>query len=123
MYETFNASSSESLDSIFNRLQKIVIQLTILDLKSKYDKLRIELNKSESDLDSYKKGLASVEEQLVNKGSSENVSKEVKKTSDAPIIENWVSDCDEDETIVLESLNVQKHKQADQPRERKFVKP
>ncbi|GJR31706.1 hypothetical protein Tco_1107938 [Tanacetum coccineum] len=35
------------------------------DLKSKYDKLRIELNKSESDLDSYKKGLASVEEQLV----------------------------------------------------------
>ncbi|GJR85022.1 ribonuclease H-like domain-containing protein [Tanacetum coccineum] len=200
------------------------------DLKSKYDKLRIELNKSESDLDSYKKGLASVEEQLVfykknesmlcdqiavlkrdasfnesdinalkkqverlkkekednqfkidnfenasksldqlignqisdnnkkglgynavpppltglfappsidlsnsglekfkqlefegygvkvNKGASENVSKEVKKTSDAPIIEDWVSDCDEDETVVLESLNVQKPKQADQPR-------
>ncbi|GJS30968.1 ribonuclease H-like domain-containing protein [Tanacetum coccineum] len=200
------------------------------DLKSKYDKLRIKLNKSESDLDSYKKGLASVEEQLVfykknesmlcdqiavlkrdasfnesdinalkkqverlkkekednqfkidnfenasksldqlignqisdnnkkglgynvvpppltglfappsidlsnsglekfkqpefegygvkvNKGASENVSKEVKKTSDAPIIEDWVSDCDEDETVVLESLNVQKPKQADQPR-------
>ncbi|GKB08950.1 ribonuclease H-like domain-containing protein [Tanacetum coccineum] len=197
------------------------------DLKSKYDKLRIELNKSESDLDSYKKGLASVEEQLVfykknesmlcdqiavlkrdasfnesdinalkkqverlkkekednqfkidnfenasksldqlignqisdnnkkglgynvvpppltglfappsidlsnsglekfkqpefegygvkvNKGASENVSKEVKKTSDAPIIEDWVSDCDEDETVVLESLNVQKPKQVD----------
>ncbi|GKA59841.1 hypothetical protein Tco_0759154 [Tanacetum coccineum] len=162
------------------------------DLKSKYDKLRIELNKSESDLDSYKKGLASVEEQLVfykknesmlwdqiavlkryasfnesdinslkkqverlkkekednqfkienfenaskslfappsidlsnsglekfkqlefegygvkvNKGASENVSKEVKKTSDAPIIEDWVFDCEEDETVVLESLNV-----------------
>ncbi|GKA37957.1 hypothetical protein Tco_0724522 [Tanacetum coccineum] len=30
MYETFNASSSESLNSIFNRLQKIVSQLTIL---------------------------------------------------------------------------------------------
>ncbi|GJS89660.1 ribonuclease H-like domain-containing protein [Tanacetum coccineum] len=150
-----------------------------------------ELNKSESDLDSYKKGLASVEKQLVfykknesmlcdqiavlkrdasfneldinglkkqgigynvvpppltgffaplsidlsnsglekfkqpefegygvkvNKGASENVSKEVKKTSDAPIIEDWVSDCDEDETVVLESLNVQKPKQADQPR-------
>ncbi|GJS96716.1 hypothetical protein Tco_0803684 [Tanacetum coccineum] len=119
------------------------------DLKSRYDKLKIELNKSESDLDSYKKGLASVEEQLVfykknesmlcdqivvlkrdasfneldiiglrnrlekfkqpefegygvkvNKGASENVSKEVKKTSDAPIIEDWVSDCDEDETVV-----------------------
>ncbi|GJV73217.1 hypothetical protein Tco_1493212 [Tanacetum coccineum] len=52
----------------------------------------------------------------VNKGASENVSKEVKKTSDAPIIEDWVFDCDEDETVVLESLNVQKPKQADQPR-------
>ncbi|GKB57571.1 putative ribonuclease H-like domain-containing protein [Tanacetum coccineum] len=51
----------------------------------------------------------------VNKGVSENVSKEVKKTSDAPIIEDWVSDCDEDETVVLESLNVQKPKQDDQP--------
>ncbi|GJR74051.1 hypothetical protein Tco_0086416 [Tanacetum coccineum] len=30
MYETFNAFSSESLDSIFNRLQKNVSQLTIL---------------------------------------------------------------------------------------------
>ncbi|GJX50734.1 hypothetical protein Tco_0277579 [Tanacetum coccineum] len=172
------------------------------DLKSKYDKLRVELNKSESDLDSYKKGLASVEEQLVfykknesmlcdqivvlkrdasfnesdinglkkqverlkkekednqfkidnfensskslfappsidlsnsglekfkqpefegygvkvYKSTSENVSKEVKKTSDAPIIKDWVSDCDEDEIVVLESLNVQKPKQADQPR-------
>ncbi|GJY23704.1 hypothetical protein Tco_0397362 [Tanacetum coccineum] len=42
------------------------------DLKSRYDKLRIEFNKYESDLDNYKRGLASVEEQLVfykkNKG-------------------------------------------------------
>ncbi|GJW91137.1 hypothetical protein Tco_0168690 [Tanacetum coccineum] len=52
----------------------------------------------------------------VNKSASENVSKEVKKTSDAPIIEDWVSDCDEDETVVLESLNVQKPKQVDQSR-------
>ncbi|GJY66154.1 ribonuclease H-like domain-containing protein [Tanacetum coccineum] len=52
----------------------------------------------------------------VTKSASENVSKEVKKTSDAPIIKDWVSDCDEDETVVLESLNVQKPKQADQPR-------
>ncbi|GJX66731.1 ribonuclease H-like domain-containing protein [Tanacetum coccineum] len=52
----------------------------------------------------------------VNKGASENVSKEVKKTLDAPIIEDWVSDYDEDETVVLESLNVQKPKQADKPR-------
>ncbi|GJT24456.1 hypothetical protein Tco_0894393 [Tanacetum coccineum] len=52
----------------------------------------------------------------VTKSASKNVSKEVKKTSDAPIIEDWVSDCDKDETVVLESLNVQKPKQADQPR-------
>nr|GEW56694.1 hypothetical protein [Tanacetum cinerariifolium] len=32
MYENFNAPSIESLDSIFNRLQKIVSQLAILDL-------------------------------------------------------------------------------------------
>ncbi|GJZ14171.1 ribonuclease H-like domain-containing protein [Tanacetum coccineum] len=40
------------------------------------------------------------------------------KTSGAPIIEDWVSDCDEDETLekVSESTNVQKPKQADQPR-------
>ncbi|GJV05339.1 hypothetical protein Tco_1338908 [Tanacetum coccineum] len=34
MYETFSASSLKSLDSIFNRLQKIISQLTILDLGS-----------------------------------------------------------------------------------------
>nr|GEV00146.1 ribonuclease H-like domain-containing protein [Tanacetum cinerariifolium] len=32
MYENFNAPSTKSLDSIFNRLQKIVSQLAILDL-------------------------------------------------------------------------------------------
>ncbi|GKD85308.1 hypothetical protein Tco_1356462, partial [Tanacetum coccineum] len=52
----------------------------------------------------------------VTKSASENVSKEVKKTLDAPIIEDWVSDFDEDETVVSESLNVQKPKQVDQPR-------
>ncbi|GJY11842.1 ribonuclease H-like domain-containing protein [Tanacetum coccineum] len=44
---------------------------------------------------------------------------EVKKTPDAPIIEDWVSDCDEDESEVrvLKSDNVQqKPKQANQPR-------
>ncbi|GJV02662.1 ribonuclease H-like domain-containing protein [Tanacetum coccineum] len=170
------------------------------DLKTQYDKLRVELRKSESDLSNYKRGLASVEERLVfyKKNESmlndqiavlkraasykdsdinglekkverlkkekeenqfkidnyENASKSldqmignqlvdnnkkglgynvvppplkglfappsvdlsIKKTSDALIIEDWVSDCDEDETVVLESLNVQKPKQADQPR-------
>ncbi|GJU33175.1 hypothetical protein Tco_1176764 [Tanacetum coccineum] len=95
------------------------------DLKSRYDNLRIELNKSKSDLANYKRGLASMEEQLVfykkNKGKKngyENSSNEIKKTFGAPIIEDWVSDCDEDETMekVSESANVQKPKQADQPR-------
>ncbi|GJZ79414.1 hypothetical protein Tco_0644251 [Tanacetum coccineum] len=46
----------------------------------------------------------------VNKSVSENSSNEIKKTSSAPIIEDWVSDCDEDKTLekVLESANVQK---------------
>ncbi|GJX13013.1 ribonuclease H-like domain-containing protein [Tanacetum coccineum] len=100
------------------------------DLKSQYDNLRIELNKSKFDLANYKRCLASVEEQLVfynknegygvkvNKSISENSSNEIKKTSDTPIIEDWISDCDEDETLekVSESANVQKPKQGDQPR-------
>ncbi|GJX96572.1 putative ribonuclease H-like domain-containing protein [Tanacetum coccineum] len=54
-----------------------------------------------------------------NKGVCENSSNEIKKTTDAPIIEDWVSDCDEDESEVriLKSDNVQqKPKQANQPR-------
>ncbi|GKG36738.1 hypothetical protein Tco_0446911, partial [Tanacetum coccineum] len=48
----------------------------------------------------------------VNKSVSENSSNEIKKTSGAPIIEDLVSDCDEDETLenVSESTNVQKPK-------------
>nr|GEW66886.1 ribonuclease H-like domain-containing protein [Tanacetum cinerariifolium] len=34
IYENFNAPSTESIDSIFNRLQKIVSQLAILDLNT-----------------------------------------------------------------------------------------
>ncbi|GJU95485.1 hypothetical protein Tco_1320241 [Tanacetum coccineum] len=91
---------------------------------------RIELNKSEFDLANYKRGLASMEEQLVfykknkgyevkvNKSVCENSSNEIKKTSGAPIIEDWVSGCGEDETIekVSESADIQTPKQADQPR-------
>ncbi|GJZ19968.1 ribonuclease H-like domain-containing protein [Tanacetum coccineum] len=57
----------------------------------------------------------------VNKSVSENSSNEIKKTNGAPIIEDWVSDCDEDESEVMESDNVQhksepKPEQAKQPR-------
>ncbi|GJX11108.1 putative ribonuclease H-like domain-containing protein [Tanacetum coccineum] len=180
-------------------------------LKAQYDNLRIEFNKSEFDLANYKRGLASVEEQLVfykknevvfcdqitvlkrdasfkdseinalkiqieklkkdkesnqikidnfenasksldkliglftpptidlsnsglkefqqpefegyglkaNKSVCENSSNEVRKSLDAPIIEDCVSDCDEDESEVriLESENVQhKLKEVDQLR-------
>ncbi|GJY83776.1 hypothetical protein Tco_0497152 [Tanacetum coccineum] len=55
----------------------------------------------------------------VNKSVCENSSNEIKKTTDAPIIEDWVSDCDEDdsEVMVLKSDNVQhKPEQANQPK-------
>ncbi|GJW71002.1 putative ribonuclease H-like domain-containing protein [Tanacetum coccineum] len=54
-----------------------------------------------------------------NKSVCENSSNEIKKTSDAAIIEEWVSDCDEDESevMVLKSDNVQhKPEQENQPR-------
>ncbi|GJS28303.1 hypothetical protein Tco_0488923, partial [Tanacetum coccineum] len=54
-----------------------------------------------------------------NKGVCENSSNEIKKTTDAPIIEDWMSDYDDDESKVriLKSDNVQqKPKQANQPR-------
>ncbi|GKC44758.1 hypothetical protein Tco_1062480 [Tanacetum coccineum] len=122
------------------------------DIKSQYDNLRIELNKSEFDLANYKRGLASLKEQLVfykkneglfapptidlsnlglkefqqsefeygvkaNKSDSENSSNETKKTSDALIIEEWVSDIDEDESEFRKIENVQtKPKQANEPR-------
>ncbi|GJW47277.1 ribonuclease H-like domain-containing protein [Tanacetum coccineum] len=147
-------------------------------LKTHLDNLRVEFNKSEFNLATYKRGLASAEEQLVfykknevmdqisdnnrkgvgyndapppltglfapptidlsnsglkefqqpefegygfkdNKSVCENSSNEIKKTTDALIIKDWVSDCDEDdsEVMVLKSDNVQhKPKQANQPK-------
>ncbi|GJY59320.1 putative ribonuclease H-like domain-containing protein [Tanacetum coccineum] len=135
------------------------------DLKSKYDELRVEITKSESDLYNYKRGLASVEEKLVfykknerllcdqiavlkrdasfNKSDINGLKKQEKdlrkkkriislfappsidlsnsgleKFKEPEFAEYGVkvSDSDEDETVVLESINVQKLKQADQPR-------
>ncbi|GJY52994.1 hypothetical protein Tco_0444658 [Tanacetum coccineum] len=42
-----------------------------------------------------------------NKSICENSSNEIKKTTDAPIIEDWVSDCDEDE-FEVNSVNTAK---------------
>ncbi|GKF19903.1 ribonuclease H-like domain-containing protein [Tanacetum coccineum] len=68
-------------------------------LKTQLDNLRVEFNKSEFNLATYKRGLAPVEEQLVfykrnevrlydNNGVFENSSNKIKKTTDAPIIED-----------------------------------
>ncbi|GJR45778.1 ribonuclease H-like domain-containing protein, partial [Tanacetum coccineum] len=43
MYENFSAPSTESLDSIFNKLQKIVSQLAILGINMIYDTMSIEI--------------------------------------------------------------------------------
>ncbi|GKD64900.1 putative ribonuclease H-like domain-containing protein [Tanacetum coccineum] len=53
----------------------------------------------------------------VNKSAYENSSNEIKKTTGAPIIEDWVLDSDEDESEVIVSENVQhKPEQVKQPR-------
>ncbi|GJV07583.1 hypothetical protein Tco_1345239 [Tanacetum coccineum] len=110
-------------------------------LKSQYDNLRVEFNKSEFDLATYKRGLfapptidlssSGLKEFQqpefegygvnLNKSVSENSANEIKKTTGAPIIQDWVSDCDEDESEVMVSNNVQhkselKPEQAKQPR-------
>ncbi|GJZ54436.1 hypothetical protein Tco_0609321 [Tanacetum coccineum] len=81
-------------------------------LKTQLDDLRIEFNKSEFNLANYKRGLASVEEQLVyykknkefqqpefegygpktSKNVSEDTSNEVRESLDAPMVEKLVSD-------------------------------
>ncbi|GJW84371.1 hypothetical protein Tco_0157516 [Tanacetum coccineum] len=53
----------------------------------------------------------------VNKSACENSSTEIKKTLDAPIIEDWVSDSDEDEFEEIVTDNVQhKPEQVSKPR-------
>ncbi|GKF44706.1 hypothetical protein Tco_0131258, partial [Tanacetum coccineum] len=169
----FALMAFSDLEVLINKTCSKTCLKSFKDHKSQYDNLRLELNKSKSDLANYKRGLASMEEQLVfykkNEGSkisknnrngvgynavappptglfapptidlsnssiqieefkqpefegygvkvkknvSENSSNDIKKTSGDPIIEDWVSDIDEDETMenVSESANVQKPKQ------------
>nr|GEV40402.1 ribonuclease H-like domain-containing protein [Tanacetum cinerariifolium] len=57
-----------------------------------------EFNKSEFDLATYKRGLASVEEQLVFYKKNEIPQMRLRKLLMPPIIEDWVSDSDEDES-------------------------
>nr|GEW41950.1 hypothetical protein [Tanacetum cinerariifolium] len=114
-------------------------------LKTQYDNLKIEFNKSEFDLATYKRGLfAPPSIDLSNSGLEEfqqpefegygpkacksvsvDTSNEIKKAPDAPIIKDWVSESDEDESeeMVLKSDIVQhKPKQANQPMNAKLFK-
>ncbi|GKD03173.1 hypothetical protein Tco_1178147, partial [Tanacetum coccineum] len=53
-YKNFNASSSESLDSIFNRLQNIVSRLAILDVVTPLEDLNVKFLRSlPSEWDTY----------------------------------------------------------------------
>ncbi|GJY90939.1 putative ribonuclease H-like domain-containing protein [Tanacetum coccineum] len=54
----------------------------------------------------------------VNKNVSENSSNEIKRNTGAPINEDWVSDCDEDESEVMVPNNVQ-HKSEPKPEQTK----
>nr|GEX56448.1 hypothetical protein [Tanacetum cinerariifolium] len=105
-------------------------------LKTQYDNLRIEFNKFEFDLATSKRGLASVEEQIVfykknehpefkgygpkdSKSVCIDTSNKIKIAHDTLIIEDWVFNSDEDESeeMVLKSDIVQhKPKQANKPR-------
>nr|GEY33629.1 retrovirus-related Pol polyprotein from transposon TNT 1-94 [Tanacetum cinerariifolium] len=86
-------------------------------LKTQYDNLRIEFNKSEFDLATYKRGYGPKDSKSVCVATSN----EIKKAHDPLIIEDKVSNSDEDESedMVLKSDNIQhKPEQANQPRKR-----
>nr|GEU29575.1 putative ribonuclease H-like domain-containing protein [Tanacetum cinerariifolium] len=99
-------------------------------LKKQYDDLRVEFNKTEFDLANYKRGLfAPLRIDLSYSGLEEfqepefeaygpkasksvcvDTSNEIKKNPQALIIEDWVSDCDEEEfeVEVLNLINLNK---------------
>ncbi|GJT65717.1 uncharacterized mitochondrial protein-like protein [Tanacetum coccineum] len=96
-YENFSATSVESLESIFNRLQKIVSRLAILgviitqeDLNLKFlSSLPLEWNTHVKSR--FVEGCGS----NTSKRVSEVEPKKVRENNDAPIIEDWVSDDEE----------------------------
>nr|GEW30970.1 copia protein [Tanacetum cinerariifolium] len=155
MYENFNAPSTESLDSIFNRIKKIGTgkKITINGSDTVgYNKTKVECfnchkmgyfarecksprnqesmprNQDSSQKtinveDTSSKAMVAIDGAGYGPKDSKSVcvdtSNDIKKAHDAPIIEDWVSDNDEDEPeeMVLKSKNVQhKPEQANQPR-------
>ncbi|GJV89780.1 putative ribonuclease H-like domain-containing protein [Tanacetum coccineum] len=107
-------------DASFNESKINVLKIQIERLKKEKECLFAPptIDLSNSGLKEFKQPEFEGYRVKVSKSVSENSSNEINKTSDALIIEDWVSDCDEDETMekVSESTNVQKPKQDDQPR-------
>ncbi|GJV72032.1 hypothetical protein Tco_1492027 [Tanacetum coccineum] len=102
-------ASFQTLSTLITKLcSKDLSKKAIETLKTQLDNLRIEFNTSEFNLATYKRGLASVEEQLVfykknepefegygpktSKSVSENTSNEVRESPTAPLVKEFVSD-------------------------------
>ncbi|GKA71581.1 hypothetical protein Tco_0777720 [Tanacetum coccineum] len=79
-------------DASFNEAEIIALKSYIEKLKKEKEDNLLKINNYDNATKSLDKVIRS---QLVSKGASENVSKEVKKTSDAPIIKDWLSDDEE----------------------------
>ncbi|GJU87771.1 ribonuclease H-like domain-containing protein [Tanacetum coccineum] len=90
--------------------------------------LIIEFNKSEFNLATYKRGLAPVESEFegygpkISKRVSENISTKVRKSLDAPLVEELVSDVDKFEKKTVFPTRIEFVKQQEKP-DRKLVKP
>ncbi|GJX18896.1 hypothetical protein Tco_0221573 [Tanacetum coccineum] len=91
-YENFTALSSEMLDQTFDRLQKLVSQLELLDEKLSQEDVNQKLLRSLSP--EWNTHAIPVVE---NRKSDEEVPKVVKKNDNAPIIEEYVSNDEEED--------------------------
>ncbi|GJY19209.1 ribonuclease H-like domain-containing protein [Tanacetum coccineum] len=93
--------------------------LEINALNIQIEKLKKEKESNQIKIDNFENASKSLDKLIGSQIFDNNRKEEIKKIYIAPIIEDWVSDCDEDESEVriLKSDNVQqKPKQANQPR-------
>ncbi|GJT11595.1 putative ribonuclease H-like domain-containing protein [Tanacetum coccineum] len=106
-WDTFQGSAEDLGTKIAGTGIKTALEGLFETLKTQLDDLRIEFNKSKFNLATYKRGLASVEEQLIfykknepefegygpktSKSVSEDIYNEVREYTDAPLVEELVS--------------------------------
>ncbi|GJR36869.1 ribonuclease H-like domain-containing protein [Tanacetum coccineum] len=119
----YTSQSSSSSDNEVHTCSKNCLK-SFEALQKQYDQQREALSKSSLEIIGYQIGLESLEARIVvhekNEASyEESIAFLRLEKFKQPEFEGYgvkVFNCDEDETVVLESLNVQKPKQADQPR-------